>query len=337
MIDQVKFRRYFLALGVGLCVVLLNQQCQLNNMGTVDGESLSKDKLLPSSASPGVGIGTSSVASSGESGGIIVGGALGPSGDGQGFEGKLEYVAKQTDFCEQEKSPTLKDIVNVAERVGANLLLTRKNCQAIAPERINEEAITSSLATPKILGIGGAPFESLSSSQEAENKDSFIVTRCAGRYIKNGVTLALVDGVVRATPKPGKSAASKDGFTYVGQFYILRPKGVKNFSELINLTDLEIEKVTERINLPLVLNLEPKCPTYCEGNRRFGQDIAWDPEKATFRIDLLSEKWRYTDMEKRRINGRVFVPTEDIKTNIGLPAHCELAPTFLPLKGFLDE
>ncbi len=317
-----------------LGLALFYQNCQFNAPSSEDGPSLLKTQLAPDSltslatnSSPGFGAGI---------GQIPQGGNVGPRGDGQGFEGKLAYIAKQNDFCKGEKNSFLKNVINAAERVGSNLLLTRENCQPIAPTLINEETLTSSMASPEILGIGGAPFESLGSSQAAENKSSFIVTRCAGRYVKNGVTVALVDGVVRATPIPGIEAGGKDSYRYAGQFFILRPDGIKTFKEIQNLSTPEIEKVRERHDLPLHLNLQPKCATYCEGNRRFGETTPYDPQKPSFRVELLGKKWRYPDFEKRWINGRVFVPIEGSGKSLALPAHCELAPEFLPLKGFLD-
>ncbi len=143
------------------------------------------------------------------------------AGNGEGYEGKITYLAKDPVLCGAENVIS-KKIVKDKNRY----FLTRENCSDIAPQEVAESTISLAKTSSQLLISGNDIFENIKhdvpnadiASPGFQNpRDSFIFAVCHAKITKYGPPYGFIDGVIRVILN------AKGNRFIQGEFYSLVP------------------------------------------------------------------------------------------------------------------
>ncbi len=156
-----------------------------------------------------------------------LGAAAGPvTGNGSGYEGKMEFYSYNPITCPAERGVKLSPD-QIIEKVGDKFYKTREGCEDIAPQEVAAEHITGSIPTPSIFTVGNSIFE----DSKKANPHGYVYSICRAKELLPNGKVSFADGIIRLNTEK-RDEYHHLPYTLFGEFNSVTPS-FENPQEMI--------------------------------------------------------------------------------------------------------
>ncbi len=243
---------------------------------------------------------------------IVAGLGTNPTGNGNGYEGKLFSSFQPQDRC---VSPDGKPAFQISKR-DDGFYVVRKNCIDIVPELVARTSLSESLPSPNIVSYEGRIYEfSEVRPQYQKVGDRFIYAICRGQTSEEGLGTAFADGVVYAE----KTSDGKPKF--FTDFHVLMAKGQVPTPEK-PIDQLDFKPLT--VAYPAFYH-----PPAMEAFEHAFYVRVTETLATKFFVKLRKQEFFY-DRGGSLITGVIQTPTGEGLKSLSIPSQCDWVKDFDP-------
>ncbi len=228
------------------------------------------------------------------------------SGNGTGYEGKIKFVSIDPGACSSTNRLEPKQII---EKVNGTFFRTRWDCTDIAPEPVVSSELIGSKPSPGILTSGQ---QTIFENNQTRRSDEFIYAICRGSYSDPSGEQTYTDGVIKIRENTPD--------TYHNLPYSIFGEFATDIPSKLNAG----ERVRRIYKYQMFVNLKPKYEhlemSFYMHRSSLG---AFEDDKsvAAFRVNLFKPDY-FKNTSSGVINGRVMVPSDNVKVGEYIDTNC---------------